>query len=226
MLHATLPDQCSMLMIGSPGIGLLEFNVYLAKDYLERGEAVVFVAVDCGARDVLNLMESFGLATSEVLGKRLFLLDYHSTLLGYTDERPGKGSGIIPISDLEGIMFNIAAIANDTGKRIRIFLYTLSTLFLYNQPNVVLKFFQISSSRVRSEFGSIIVSLHDGVHDERTVNHLMAIADGVVELKFDDELNKMMRIRHMRGYPSTPQWIPFDIVNAGKSSKTKLLEWR
>jgi len=215
-----------MLLIGSPGIGLLEFNVYLAKDYLDQGEIVVFVAVDSRARDVLDLMDSFGVQTPALLGKKLFLLDYHSTLLGSAEEKPASGSGIKNISDLEAIMFNIAAIAKETQKKVHIFLYTLSTLFLYNQPNVVLKFFQISASRIHTEFGSIVVSLHDGVHDERTVNHLMAIADGVIELRFDDDLNKMMRIRNMRGIPTSPQWIPFDIVAAGEPNETKLLEWK
>ncbi|HVO77959.1 MAG TPA: RAD55 family ATPase [Methanomassiliicoccales archaeon] len=226
MLQANIPNQCSMLLIGSPGIGLLEFNVSLAKDSLERGEVVVFVAVDGRARDVIETMDSFGVKTSDLLGKRLFMLDYHSTLLGSSEEKPLQGSGVRNISDLEAIMFNIAAIAKETQARVRIFLYTLSTLFLYNQPNVVLKFFQISGSRIRAEFGSIVVSLHDGVHDEKTVNHLMAISDGVIELRFDEDLNKMMRIRHMRGIPTSPQWIPFDIVTSDEKGETKLLEWK
>ncbi|MDD1770621.1 MAG: RAD55 family ATPase [Methanomassiliicoccales archaeon] len=226
MLQAHLPANSSMLIIGSPGIGLMEFNVYLAKDYLDQDEVVVFVAVDGRARDVLDLMDSFGVQTPALLGKKLFLLDYHSTLLGSAEEKPASGSGIRNISDLEAIMFNIAAISKQTQKKVHIFLYTLSTLFLYNQPNVVLKFFQISASRIRTEFGSIVVSLHDGVHDEKTVNHLMAIADGVIELRFDDDLNKMMRIRNMRGVPTSPQWIPFDIVAVGEQNETKLLEWK
>ncbi len=226
MLQAHIPDQCSMLLIGSPGIGLMEFNVFLAKDYLDQGEVVVFVAVDGRARDVLDMMDSFGVQTPSLLGKKLFVLDYHSTLLGAAEEKDALGAGVRNISDLEAIMFNIAAIAKETKTRVRIFLYTLSTLFLYNQPNVVLKFFQISASRIRAEFGSMVVSLYDGVHDEKTVNHLMAIADGVIELRFDEDLNKMMRIRHMRGIPTSPQWIPFDIVTADEKSETKLLEWK
>ena len=109
---------------------------------------------------------------------------------------------------------------------VRVFLYTLSTLFLYNQSNVVLKFFQISSSKVRSSYGTMIFSIHDSVHDEKTVNHLMAIADGVIELKFDDDLNRRMRIRHMRGYPTSSQWVPFEIRGEVTDTCPALLEWR
>ncbi len=213
-------------MLGSPGIGLLEFNVWVAKDYLDSDEIVVFVTIDNDSADVMKLMSSFGIDVPGTLGKRLFFLDYHSTLLGTDQERSARGPGVRPISDLEGIMFNIAAIKNETGRKVRVFLFSLSTLFLYNQANVVLKFFQISSSRIRSDFGSVVASLHGGVHDEKIANHLMAIADGVIELRFDEDLNKVMRVRHMRGYPTSSQWMPFEILVAGDEKKPDLLEWK
>ena len=226
MLRTYLPDNSAVLMLGSPGIGLLEFNISVAKDYLDSDEVVVFVTIDNSAPDVMRLMSSFGIDIKGLLGKRLFFLDYHSTLLGTEQERSIRDLAVRPISDLEGIMFNIAAIKNETGRKVRVFVFSLSTLFLYNQANVVLKFFQISSSRIRSDFGSVVASLHEGVHDEKIANHLMAIADGVIELRFDEDLNKVMRVRHMRGYPTASQWVPFEILMAGDEKKPNLLEWR
>lgn len=227
MIKASLPDMCSILMIGSPGIGMLEFDISLAKDYLEAGETVIFVTMDALPGDLLAIMRNFGIKTDQVLGKKLFIIDYHTSLIGTIDERASFArSEVRPAGDIEGIMFNVAAIANEYGKPVRIFFYTLSTLFLYNQSNVVLKFFQISSSRVRNEFGTAVFSVHDNVHDDRTINHLMAIADGVIELKFDEDLNRRMRIRHMRGLPTSGQWIPFEIRALDTGSSNPLLEWR
>ena len=224
-MHIALPDQSAVLMIGSPGIGMLEFCIALSEGYLEKDDAVVFVAMDTSPSDVISMMETFGLPMDGLLGKRVFFLDYHSCLLGSNMDRTTNEPGVRSISDLEGIMFNIAAIAEETGKRVRIFFHSLSTLFLYNQSNVVLKFFQITSSRIRSQYGTAIVAVHEGVHDERTVNHLMAIADGTIELRFDDDLNKMMRIRNMRGYPTSPNWVPFEIKTLSKNEDARLLEW-
>jgi KaiC/GvpD/RAD55 family RecA-like ATPase len=224
-MQVTLPDQSAVLMIGSPGIGMLEFCIALSEGYLEKDDAIIFVAMDTSPADVIAMMETFGLPMHELLGKRVFFLDYHSCLLGTNMDRVGDQVGVRTISDLEGIMFNIGAIADETGKRVRIFFHSLSTLFLYNQANVVLKFFQITCSRIRAQYGTAIVAVHEGVHDERTVNHLMAIADGTVELRFDDDLNKMMRIRNMRGYPTSPNWIPFEIKNLSKNEDVRLLEW-
>jgi KaiC/GvpD/RAD55 family RecA-like ATPase len=223
-VRACFPDQCSVLLIGSPGIGLLEFNISLVQNYLEKEDAVIFVAVDTSPADIVAVMSAFGIPTKEAMGKSLFFLDYHSSLLGASEERV-SAPGVKMISDLEGIMFNIGAISNETKRRTRTFFYSLSTLFLYNQPNVVLKFFQISNSRIRTHYGSSVISVHEGVHEDKTVNHLMAIADGVVELRFDEELNKMLRVRNMRGYPTSSQWIPFEIKGADQEKPANILEW-
>jgi len=225
MMKASFPDQSCVLMVGSPGIGLLEFNVSLVKSYLERDDVVIFVALDNSPDDVIKTMNAFGLETDKLLGKSLFFLDYNSSLLGTREEKPTHTGGVRTINDIEGIMFNIGSIFEETKKRSRIFIYSLSTLFLYNQANVVLKFFQISNSKIRASYGTSIISVHDGVHDERTVNHLMAIADGVVELHFDEDMNKMMRIRNMRGCSTSAQWIPFEIRTVDKGEPVQLLEW-
>lgn len=226
MLKIALPERSSILMIGSPGIGLLEFNVGLAQSYLERGDIVVFVTIDVLPGDVVSLLKAFGVPVDDFLGKKIFIIDYHSSLLGsYDDHSSFTEEYVRKVSDIEGIMFNLTAIANEYGRPIRIFLHSLSTLFLYNQTNVVLKFFQISSSRIRSELGMAIFTVHDGVHEDRTINHLMAMADGVIELKFDENLNRRLRIRHMRGYATSTQWIPFEIRQVQQESKMTLLEF-
>jgi KaiC/GvpD/RAD55 family RecA-like ATPase len=226
MIRATFPEHSSMLMIGSPGIGMLEFAVSIAKDWMEQDSMVIFVTVDLLPSDLLEVMTSFGVS-KEVLGRNLFIIDYHSSLLGSVDLATNcNGTEIRKVSDLEGIMFNISALAESTQKPVKIVIHSLSTLFLYNQANVVLKFFQISSSRIRSEFGTAFFTVHEGVHDERTVNHLMAIADGVLELKFDEDLNRRMRVRNMRGCITSSQWIPFEIKQASSERPPSLLEWR
>ncbi|MBI0583663.1 MAG: hypothetical protein ISF22_05480 [Methanomassiliicoccus sp.] len=226
MIRATFPEHSAMLMIGSPGIGMLEFAVSITKDWMEQDNLVIFVTVDLLPTDLLDIMTSFGVS-KEVLGKNMYIIDYHSSLLGsLTASTNCNGTEIRKVSDLEGIMFNISTIAESTGRPVKIVIHSLSTLFLYNQANVVLKFFQISSSRIRNEFGTAFFTIHEGVHDERTVNHLMAIADGVLELKFDEELNRRMRVRNMKGCVTSSQWIPFEIRQANNGNSRSLLEWR
>ena len=226
MFKTNFPPMCSVLILGSPGVGLLEFQMGMVKEYLEAGEPVVFVTIDLLPRDLLSVMGRFGISLDH-LGNGLHIIDYHSSLLGGSDEQDAFERGKVRrIHDLEGIMFNVATIHQEVARPLRIFVHTLSTLFLYNQPNVVLKFFQISTSRIRSEYGTVFVSVYDDVHDERSVNHLMALADGTVELRFDPELNRMLRVRHMRGMSAPARWIPFEIVPAEEDLPSQVLQWR
>ncbi|MCG7844401.1 MAG: hypothetical protein MIO90_03105 [Methanomassiliicoccales archaeon] len=226
MFKTNFPQMSSVLILGSPGVGLLEFQMSLVKEYLEKNEPVVFVTMDLLPRDLLTVMEHFGIPL-ERLGNGLYIIDYHSSLMGDSEERDSYDrSKVRRIHDLEGIMFNVANIYSETKKPLRVFFHTLSTLFLYNQPNVVLKFFQLSTSRIRSEFGTAIVSVFDGVHEDKVVNHLMALSDGVIELQFDHELNRMMRVRHMRGMSVPCRWIPFEITPSEEENPTHVLEWK
>lgn len=226
MFKTNFPQMCSVLMLGTPGVGLLEFQMGMVKEYLDQGEPVVFVSMDLLPKDLLDSMERFGISLDR-LGKGLYIIDYHSTLLGNSDERePGDRTKVRRIHDLEGIMFNVANIYAEEKRPLRIFMHTLSTLFLYNQPSVVLKFFQISTSRIRSEYGTAIVSVFDGVHDEKALNHLVALADGVLELRFDNELNRVLRVRHMRGMSVSGRWIPFEISPGGEEMPAPVLEWK
>ena len=136
MIKASFPEWSSMLMIGSPGIGMLEFSISIAKDYLDTDNMVIFVAVDILPNDLLEVMDSFGIE-KDTLGRNLFIIDYHSSLLGSLDPPAGcLGNEIRKVSDLEGIMFNISTIANMTTKPVKIFIHSLSTLFLYNQATL------------------------------------------------------------------------------------------
>jgi KaiC/GvpD/RAD55 family RecA-like ATPase len=226
MFKTNFPTMCSVLILGSPGVGLLEFQMGMIKEYLEAGEPVVFVTMDLLPKDLLSLMERFGVPLDR-LGDGLYIIDYHSSLLGSSDERGTFEKGKVRrIHDLEGIMFNVATIHEEVARPLRIFVHTLSTLFLYNQSNVVLKFFQISTSRIRSEYGTVFISVYDDVHDDRSVNHLMALADGTVELRFDTELNRMLRVRHMRGMSAPARWIPFEIVPAEEEMPSHVLQWK
>ncbi|MDD1772693.1 MAG: RAD55 family ATPase [Methanomassiliicoccales archaeon] len=226
MFKTNLPQKSSILLLGSPGVGLLEFELGMVKEYLDNDEPVVFVIMDMLPKDLISLMQRFGIS-QDSLGNGLYIIDYHSSLLGNTDDRDTyERRKVRRITDLEGIMFNVANIYEEVKRPLRIFVHTLSTLFLYNQPGVVLKFFQISASRIRSEYGTAIVAVHEGVHDDKSVNHLVALADGVIELGFDANLNRMLRVRHMRGTTAPCHWMPFQITPARDDNQTPVLLWK
>jgi KaiC/GvpD/RAD55 family RecA-like ATPase len=106
----------------------------------------------------------------------------------------------------------------ELGTPVRIYFYTISTLFLHNSPQAIAKFFQIVTSRAKSNLGFILYAVHEGVHETMTMNLLRSLVDGVIEMRFTDSMDREIRVHHMRGYAVDAAWrrfsqLPAEVVN-------------
>src|SRR5207245_2330117 len=97
----------------------------------------------------------------------------------------------------------------EIGTPVRIYFYTISTLFLHNSPQAIAKFFQIVTSRAKTNLGFILYAVQEGVHEPMTMNLLRSLVDGVVEMRFTDGMDHEVRVHHMRGYQVDASWHPF-----------------
>ena len=100
--------------------------------------------------------------------------------------------------------------AHELRPPVRILFYSVSTLFLHNSGQAIAKFFQIITSRVKTNTGFILYAVHEGVHDPMTMNLLRSLVDGVVEMRFNDAMEREIRVHHMRGLATRPAWEPFE----------------
>jgi len=92
---------------------------------------------------------------------------------------------------------------------VRIYFYTISTLFLHNSTQAIAKFFQIVTSRVKTSMGFILYAVQEGVHETMTMNLLRSLVDGVIEMRFTESMSREVRMHHMRGLQVDPAWHPF-----------------
>ena len=97
----------------------------------------------------------------------------------------------------------------EIGTPVRIYFYTVSTLFLHNSPQAIAKFFQIVTSRAKTNLGFILYAVQEGVHEPMTMNLLRSLVDGVVEMRFTDGMEHEVRVHHMRGHQVDASWHPF-----------------
>ncbi len=74
------------------------------------------------------------------------------------------------------------------------------------------------SSRIKSDYGFILYTLQDGVHEPLLVNTLVYLVDGFIQMEFGEgeRLERKLRIHHLRGIPSDPSWVRFEIKNGFK----------
>jgi len=206
------PTNYSVLISGPPGVGKLEYLLGLTKRFLDGGDRVTFVTLDLHPDEVRTRALGVGVDLAAVEGTSFAFVDCYSASASERVDAPAskKVYPVSSFSNLEGIGMAISKAAHDLKPPVRIVFYTVSTLFLHNSPQAIAKFIQIITSRVKTNIGFIAYAMHDGVHDPNTTTLLRSLVDGVVEIRFTDDLAREVRAHHMRGLTVRPTWTRVD----------------
>ncbi len=80
------PQTYSALLIGLPGIGKAEYCVTLAKDYLEKGERVVYVSTEKRPSDIRKRMKELGVNLETYEGESFLFIDVFTRNAGTKEE--------------------------------------------------------------------------------------------------------------------------------------------
>src|SRR5205809_2097633 len=205
------PTNYSILLTGPPGVGKFEYLVERIRDDLRRGERVDFVTLDLHPNEIRTRAKALHLDLEAVEGKSFVFVDcYSATTSERPEAAPGKKTFLVSsFSNLEGIGMAMSKAAQELGTPVRIYFYTISTLFLHNSTQAIAKFFQIVTSRAKTNLGFILYAVHEGVHEPMTMNLLRSLVDGVVEMRYTDTMEREIRVHHMRGYQVDAAWHPF-----------------
>ncbi len=205
------PTNYSVLLSGPPGVGKFEYLVAQMRESLRLGEHVVFVTLDLHPSEIRARAKALHLELDAFEGKSLVFVDcYSATSSERPEPSPGKKTFLVSsFSNLEGIGMAMSKAAQELGTPVRIYFYTISALFLHNSTQAIAKFFQIVTSRAKTNLGFILYAVQDGVHEPMTINLLRSLVDGVVEMRFTDMMERELRVHHMRGYQVDSAWHPF-----------------
>jgi archaellum biogenesis ATPase FlaH len=87
----------------------------------------------------------------------------------------------------------------------RVIFNSLSTVLMYSNPQTVGRFLQVIIARVKKAGGSILLTLEEGMHDEKviiTIEHLM---DAIIHVK-KEEGKVLVRAD---GVPGAEGWSEF-----------------
>jgi len=181
------------------------------RESLRAGERVVFVTLDLHPTEIRARAKALKLDLEPNEGKSLVFVDcYSATSSERPEATPGKKTLLVSsFSNLEGIGMAMSKAAQELGTPVRIYFYTISTLFLHNSTQAIAKFFQIVTSRAKMNMGFILYAVQDGVHEPMTMNLLRSLVDGVVEMRFTDTMEREVRVHHMRGFQVDSAWHPF-----------------
>ncbi len=206
------PANYSILIQGPPGIGKFEYCLELLSGYLKKGEKAVFITTEMSPLEIKKRALKAGLDLDAYEGKGFIFVDAYSWSV---KEKYDKGFNVENPANLNELSINMDKAVEALGKPVRIFFDSLSPLFLHNQAAAMTKAVQVWTSKAKSDYGFILYTLQEGVHDPQVVNTLVYLVDGYGEMEFEEEeaLVRKFRIHHLKGMAVDVSWRIFEIVD-------------
>ncbi|MEM2839310.1 MAG: RAD55 family ATPase [Thermoplasmata archaeon] len=213
------PEKYSVIVVGAPEAGVLEFCAYLASFYLKNGQDVVMVETDTSADFVRRMISEFGV-TREVFEKAAM-----TTIDCYSE--PKEENDLIryaELSDLPGLLEKVKSAIEELQEPVRVIFDSLSSLFIHNAAEDITGFLE-KLIRLSKERGSLTATLYEKMHPAEQVVALTSQCDGLIEMMVDEQMERYIRIKRMKDLPVKPNWVPFEPGLSERVSGTSLI-WK
>ena len=179
----------NLLLTGPPLTGKRSMMMDVLAAGTDRGDGAIVVTTKDGADRVLKDYEK----RTPYGGKPVAVVDCVTRQQGVSEARdeaqvrytssPVDMTGVgIKFSELLEEFYERQAI-----ERNRVFLDSLSTLLMYSDLQTVFRFLHVFTGRVQSVDGLGLYAIDSTAHDDKTMNTLKQLFDGVIETHEDGE---------------------------------------
>lgn len=202
---------CSTLIMGPSGIGKTLFCRNIAAECAKTGTGAVYVTLDSAPKDVEEAIRAQN--DSEEILNNISFVDCYSWLTG-----EARGPNCIShLSNLGDLSVKLFTSLHEKGPQSTVIFDSISTLFVYNVENEVIRFLQVNIARIRKMGCFGIWTVEEGIHTPALYNTLRHIMDVTLELRFEETstLERRIRVHTCRGSTHSTQWFPFEIKDRG-----------
>ncbi len=128
----------------------------------------------CGNTSPIDIMKKAGSIGIDLKKENVRFIDCYSPTLGKSDiqntDKVRMVSGPGALNDIS-LMLN-EAIAESSGKRMRVVFDTLSTFVIYNPKDSIKKFLSVVQGRLKSAGATTMYLIDEGVHDKQLLSLL------------------------------------------------------
>ncbi|MDY6776597.1 MAG: RAD55 family ATPase [Candidatus Nanohaloarchaea archaeon] len=207
MISGGFPQNSSVLLLGPPGVGKTTFLNQFVYEGLEEGDNVLYITLDNPPEEVKESASYFGWGFDEYSDELVFI-DGYSWREG---KEPDGKFAIEGPSDLNQMNMTLADAMTELGSgQKRIVMDSVSTLVLYTDPTSAVKFLQMVGAKSKASNGTLVMTLEEGVHDQKTISTLNYVADGLINMEMEEDrrrisVKRMVKTKHSR------EWHDFTI---------------
>jgi KaiC/GvpD/RAD55 family RecA-like ATPase len=208
-----LPENGNILVIGPPGMEKMAVAFQFIGSGLANKQNGIFITTDMAPEEIENRGGDYGWRLFSYTDKSLYFVDCYSWTLG-SALKSKRADTIVPgPSALNDLSIGITQAMQKAFKQPsanRAVFQSISTLLLYNNPEIAFRFVQITGARMKSAGASTMFLLESGMHEEKAVTTLKHLMDGYIEIK--NEGGKWMLTAPQNGLN---EWIPFKVGKDG-----------
>ncbi|MFB6180293.1 MAG: RAD55 family ATPase [Candidatus Nanohalobium sp.] len=210
-LNGGFPKNSTIILMGADGTGKESIVNRFVYEGLQNGEESMYVSLDGSPEDVKDDAEYYGWDFSEY-EDRIVFVDGYSWQAGGSD----SDFALDGLSDLNQMNMTFTDALNALGDESkRVAIHSASTLLLYTDPKSAVKFLQVVGAKSSSSGGCLVITLEAGMHDEKTVNTIKHVADGVIETKIEGD-DKKISIKRMDKTDASREWMDFEVSDDGE----------
>lgn len=193
-LKGGFPGKSSILLLGPPKSGKTIFSMQFLFEGLRNFEFGICVITNDFPENFVKELEKFGQVQPVLQNGLLKFVDCYSVHVGVPKENTMFVIRVNGPTALNEISIALSEILKSMPpeKNIRVILDSISTLLLYNSPNTVLEFVQVITGKCKACQSNIIFIVEEGIHDEKSINALNALLDGLVHLNPKDKKLEIM----------------------------------
>jgi KaiC/GvpD/RAD55 family RecA-like ATPase len=188
-LDVDIEPGTNLLLSGPPLTGKRTLALNVLASGVQAGDGAIVVTTKDGADRILDDFDD----RVDHAGRPVGVVDTVTRQQGVNDVRDGDVVRYTssPV-DMTGIGIKLSeflqAFYEERGvRRNRIMLHSLSTLLMYSDLQTVFRFLHVFTGRVQSVDGLGLFAIDDSAHDDRTLNTLKQLFDGIVHTSEDGD---------------------------------------
>ncbi len=190
-LGGGIPETTSVLLLGPPKSGKTLLSSKFLFEGLKNNEYGICIITNQFPEKFVEKLSGFGDLDPILQNGLLRFVDCYSVHVGI---EKGNTMFVIRVNGptaLSEISIAFSEILKNVkrGNKVRVVLDNVSTLLLYNSPNLVAEFVQVINGKAKSAGANPLFIVDEGSHDEKQIATLSSILDVIIHFKEEGTQN-------------------------------------